>query len=132
MGGGGFHTQNPPFIRDDGVVVFISIVAWVIISLLNCRQLSRGHLLGRLQKHLADLYLLIGQLQQAGQCYRTASEDLKHHRDWLWVGGAYEGLSVTAMITKECEQVLGQKAQGVEAPGTLAGILRGKVSVVIF
>lgn len=96
------------------------------------RQLSRGHLLGRLQKHLADLYLLIGQLQQAGQCYRTASEDLKHHRDWLWVGGAYEGLSVTAMITKECEQVLGQKAQGVEAPGTLAGILRGKVSVVIF
>lgn len=91
------------------------------------RQLSRAHLLGRLQKQLADLCLLIGQLQQAGRWYRSASEELKHHKDWLWVGGAFEGLSVTALMTKECERVLGQKAQGVDVPSTLA-ILRGKVS----
>lgn len=42
------------------------------------------------------------------------------------MGGAYEGLSVTAMMTKECEQVLGKKAQGVEAPSALS-ILKGKV-----
>lgn len=89
--------------------------------------MSRNHLLGRLQKQLADLYLLIGQLQRAGQWYRTAYEELRHHRDWLWVGGAYEGLSVTAMMTKECEQVLGKKAQGVEAPSALSK-LKEKVS----
>ena len=89
--------------------------------------MSKSHLLGRLQKQLADLYLLIGQLQQAGRWYRGASEELRHHRDWLWLGGAYEGLSVTAIMTKECELVLGKKAQGVEAPSALS-ILKGKVS----
>ena len=103
-------------------------------TVISCRQLSRGHLLGRLQKQLADLYLLMGQLQQAGRWYRAASEDLKHHKDWLWMGGAYEGLSVTAMMTKECERVLGQKAQGVDAPSSLAMRFIGKVgaSVVLW
>jgi hypothetical protein len=91
------------------------------------RQRSRNHLLGRLQKQLADLYLLIGHLQRAEQWYRAASEELRHQKDWLWVGGAYEGLSVTAMMTKECEQVLGKKAQGVEASSTRS-IFKGKVS----
>lgn len=95
-----------------------------------CRQLSRSHLLARLYKQLADLYLLIGQLQQAGFWYRRAFEDLKHQKDWLWVGGAYEGLSVTAMMTKECEKVLGQKAQGLEVPSALAKFGR-KVSIAI-
>ncbi len=48
----------------------------------------------------------------------------------MWVGGAYEGLSVTAMMTKECEQVLGKKAQGVGAPSALS-IFKGKVSVSV-
>ena len=43
------------------------------------------------------------------------------------MGGAFEGLSVTAMMTKECEQVLGKKAQGVEAPSARS-ILKGLVS----
>lgn len=86
--------------------------------------------MGRLHKQIADLYLLLGQLQQAGNWYRTASEDLKHHKDWLWVGGAYEGLSVTALMTKECEKVLGQKAQGVEAPSSLSK-LKGKVRLLL-
>lgn len=104
------------------------MIMWCCIVVLYCRQLSRSHLLGRLQKQLADLYLLIGQLQRAEQWYRAASEELRHQKDWLWVGGAYEGLSVTAMMTKECEQVLGKKAKGVEAPSALS-ILKGKVSV---
>lgn len=64
----------------------------------------------------------------AGKLYRYASEQLKSQKDWLWVGGAYEGLSITAMMTKECEQVLGQKAQGVETSSTnpLAARFRGK------
>ncbi len=71
--------------------------------------------MARLKKHLADLHLLTGQLKDAGDSYRNASEQLKSQKDWLWAGGAHEGLSVTAMMTKECELVLGQKAQGVEA-----------------
>ncbi len=91
--------------------------------------MSRGNILGRLHKQIADLYLLLGQLQQAGKWYRTASEDLRHHKDWLWVGGAYEGLSATALMMKECERVLGQKAQGVDAPSSLQSIFKGKVGV---
>ncbi len=102
---------------------------WSFASSPPSRQLNRGNLLGRLHKQIADLYLLLGQLQQAGNWYRTASVDLKHHKDWLWVGGAYEGLSVTALVTKECERVLGQKAQGVEAPSSLSK-LKGKVGML--
>ena len=38
---------------------------------------------------------------------------------------------MTAIMTKECEQVLGQKAQGVDSPSALQAILKGKVGVVI-
>ena len=110
------------------VEFYVAIFSYCCILSLSCRQ-SRNLLLGRLYKQIADLYLLTGQLQKAGECYRNASEQLKSQKDWLWVGGAHEGLCVTAMMTKECEQVLGQKAQGVEAPTGLARFGRTKVNM---
>lgn len=95
---------------------------------LPYRQMKRSHP-GRVEKHIGDLYLLIGQLQNASRWYRMASEQLKSQKDWLWAGGAYEGLSVTAMMTKECEQVLGQKAQGVETHSVIMTKFMGMVSV---
>ena len=85
------------------------------LHIQHYRQMKRYHP-ARMEKHMGDLCLLTGQLQNASRWYRVASEQLKSQKDWLWVGGAYEGLSVTAMMTKECEQVLGQKAQGVGTP----------------
>lgn len=63
-------------------------------------------------KHLGDLFLLCGQLQEANAHYREAANSLKSHKDFLWLGAAYEGQSVTAILMKKCEEVLGQKAQG--------------------
>ena len=82
------------------------------------RPLSRNHVISRVEKHLGDLYLLTGQLQQASARYRSALPSLKSFKDWLWAGSVHEALSVTAIITKECEEVLGQKAHGTAIGGT--------------
>ena len=82
------------------------------------RPLSRNHIISRMEKHLGDLYLLTGQLQQASAHYRSALPSLKSFKDWLWAGSVHEALSVTAIITKECEEVLGQKAHGTAIGGT--------------
>ena len=93
-------------------------ISFTVTSHLH-RPLSRNHMISRLEKHLGDLYLLMGQLQQASAHYRTALPSLlKNFKDWLWAGSVYEGLCVTAIITKECEEVLGQKAQGTAISGT--------------
>ena len=82
------------------------------------RPLSHNHIISRLKKHLGDLYLLTGQLQQASAQYRSALPSLSSLKDWLWAGSVQEALSVTAIITKECEEVLGQKAHGTAIGGT--------------
>ena len=93
------HTRTLPLTRTD-------------------RPLSRNHIISRVEKHLGDLYLLTGQLQQASAHYRSALPSLKSFKDWLWAGSVHEALSVTAIITKECEEVLGQKAHGTAIGGT--------------
>ena len=80
--------------------------------LFPSRHLSRAHIQARTMKHLGDLFLLCGQLQEANAHYRVAANNLKSHKDFLWLGAAYEGQSVTAILMKKCEEVLGQKAQG--------------------
>ena len=85
---------------------------------LTHRPLSHNHIISRLKKHLGDLYLLTGQLQQASAQYRSALPSLSSLKDWLWAGSVQEALSVTAIITKECEEVLGQKAHGTAIGGT--------------
>ena len=80
--------------------------------LFPSRHLSRAHMQARTMKHLGDLFLLCGQLQEANAHYRVAANSLKSHKDFLWLGAAYEGQSVTAILMKKCEEVLGQKAQG--------------------
>ena len=82
------------------------------------RPLSRNHIISRVEKQLGDLCLLTGQLQQASAHYRSALPSLKSFKDWLWAGSVHEALSVTAIITKECEEVLGQKAHGTAIGGT--------------
>jgi len=97
--------------------------------LLFHRQSTRAHL-ARISKHAGDLCLLIGQLQTASRLYQEAADQLKSQKEWLWAGSAFEGLSVTAIMTKEREKVLGQKALGVGAPSALSK-LRVKVGVVL-
>ena len=86
-------------------------------------RLTARNNLARIGKHVGDLCLLIGQLQKASHWYQWAADQLKSQKEWLWAGSAFEGLSVTAMMTKEREQVLGQKAQGVGAPSALSKLM---------
>ena len=75
----------------------------------------------RVSKHIGDLHLLSGQLQEANTSYRNAIESLKSHKDWLWAGAAYEGLAATATLIKKCEAVLGKEAQGTAPNQSLFG-----------
>ncbi|KAF4517509.1 hypothetical protein B566_EDAN006510 [Ephemera danica] len=47
---------------------------------------------GRGTKHLADLTLQSGLASEASAHYAAAIDVLKGANDWLWLGGAYEGL----------------------------------------
>lgn len=48
---------------------------------------------GRKIKHLADLYLQTGYLQDAFNYYQTAVSILFHCKDWLWLGGNWNSFS---------------------------------------
>ncbi len=66
-----------------------------------------------MEKHLADMSLLVGDLKMAFHWYTSALQLMRpHQRDNLWYASVNEGLGVTAIVMKLCEEVLGQKAQG--------------------
>lgn len=58
---------------------------------------------GRLEKQLADLYLLCGSVRDALEHYHTAREASKSCNDAVWYGASHEGIAV-------CELVLHQRA----------------------
>ena len=62
--------------------------------------------MARLRKHVADMYLVAGCVQEAISQYTTVVESLRSHNDWLWLGSAYEGLSCAAIVMKMKEQML--------------------------
>ncbi|CAG8540594.1 1844_t:CDS:10 [Paraglomus occultum] len=53
---------------------------------------------GRVQKLLADLYLLAGRLPDAVSNYYSAIETTKSNSDYLWHGAALEGLCVSLVL----------------------------------
>ena len=59
-----------------------------------------------MRKHIADLSLVAGCVQEAISMYTAVVESLRSHNDWLWLGSAYEGLSCAAIVIKMKEQML--------------------------
>lgn len=54
--------------------------------------------LGRMQKHIADLSLMVGLAQDSFLNYLQAIENLKSVNDKLWLAAAYEGLCASSLI----------------------------------
>ncbi|XP_075217129.1 trafficking protein particle complex subunit brun isoform X2 [Lycorma delicatula] len=59
---------------------------------------NRKRCLGRMTKHLGDLCLQAGLPDDALGYYTTAVESLRAINDWLWIGGASEGLCAASAI----------------------------------
>lgn len=53
---------------------------------------------GRMTKHLGDLCLQAGLLNESLTYYNSAAETLKTINDWLWLGAAFEGLSAASAL----------------------------------
>ncbi|KAK2165160.1 hypothetical protein LSH36_54g08007, partial [Paralvinella palmiformis] len=51
----------------------------------------------RLRKHLGDLCLLAGLPGEALLHYQTSLDILKSASDWMWLGGAYEGICAASV-----------------------------------
>lgn len=59
---------------------------------------NRKRCLGRMTKHLGDLCLQTGLPADALTNYHTAVDILRAINDWLWIGGASEGLCAASAI----------------------------------
>lgn len=53
---------------------------------------NKKRCMGRVTKHLGDLCLQAGLPADATSHYTSAASILQSVNDWLWLGGAYEGL----------------------------------------
>ncbi|XP_069696670.1 protein brunelleschi isoform X2 [Periplaneta americana] len=59
---------------------------------------NRKRCVGRMTKHLGDLSLQAGLATEALSYYNSAVDILKAVNDWLWLGGAYEGLCAASVV----------------------------------
>ncbi|XP_063226452.1 protein brunelleschi isoform X2 [Bacillus rossius redtenbacheri] len=59
---------------------------------------NRKRCVGRMTKHLGDLSLQAGLPADALAYYTSAAEVLKAVGDWLWLGGACEGLCAASVV----------------------------------
>ncbi|XP_039275687.1 protein brunelleschi isoform X4 [Nilaparvata lugens] len=59
---------------------------------------NKKRCVGRMTKHLGDLCLQAGLPAEALGYYHTAAESLRAINDWLWIGGASEGLCAASAI----------------------------------
>ncbi|PSN54921.1 hypothetical protein C0J52_01648 [Blattella germanica] len=59
---------------------------------------NRKRCVGRMTKHLGDLSLQAGLAAEALSYYNSAVDILKAVNDWLWLGGAFEGLCAASVI----------------------------------
>ncbi|GLG96735.1 Protein brunelleschi, partial [Gryllus bimaculatus] len=59
---------------------------------------NRKRCVGRMTKHLGDLSLQSGLYAEALNYYTSACEVLRSVNDWLWLGGALEGLCATSVV----------------------------------
>ncbi|XP_071952255.1 trafficking protein particle complex subunit 9-like [Antedon mediterranea] len=58
----------------------------------------RRRVVGRMRKHLADLSLMAGLVQEAFSHYQVAFEILKNANDWLWMAATIEGMCAASVI----------------------------------
>ncbi|XP_033113027.1 trafficking protein particle complex subunit 9-like isoform X2 [Anneissia japonica] len=58
----------------------------------------RRRVVGRMRKHLADLSLMAGLVQEAFNHYQVAFEILKNANDWLWMAATIEGMCAASVI----------------------------------
>ena len=92
-----------------------------LLSFAYDRNFGRGLVQGRIQKHLGDLHLLSGQLQDASSSYMEAVSTLSSARDLLWLASAYEGLCTVTIMSKRCEDVFGQKTHHAKVCVSVGG-----------
>uniref|UniRef100_A0A8D8SHD3 Trafficking protein particle complex subunit 9 n=1 Tax=Cacopsylla melanoneura TaxID=428564 RepID=A0A8D8SHD3_9HEMI len=59
---------------------------------------NRKRCVGRMSKHLGDLCLQAGLPHEGLTHYNTAVDVLRSITDWLWLGGALEGLSAVSIL----------------------------------
>ncbi|CAI8031983.1 Trafficking protein particle complex subunit 9, partial [Geodia barretti] len=86
-------------------------------------KLSRTQKMGRIHKHMADLYLLTGQLQPACDNFCHALSLLS--RDPLWEGSANEGLGATLIMKKKHDDIRqGIKTADLSIPSNVFGFLK--------
>ncbi|XP_026821894.1 protein brunelleschi [Rhopalosiphum maidis] len=69
-----------------------------IIGLDMESRANKKRCMGRVTKHLADLNLQTGFLNDALNFYQTAIDTLRSCNDWLWLGGCLEGLCATSLM----------------------------------
>ncbi|XP_026681214.1 protein brunelleschi [Diaphorina citri] len=65
---------------------------------------NKKRCMGRMTKHLGDLSLQAGLPQEALAHYNTAVDVLRAITDWLWLGGALEGLSAVSILLLPMQQ----------------------------
>ena len=80
---------------------------------------SKTKLMGRMYKHVADLYLLCGELQHACTFFGQAINQLS--RDSLWAGSANEGLGAMYMMKDRHDELSGQKSAPLSIQSNLIG-----------
>lgn len=59
---------------------------------------NRKRCVGRMTKHLGDLSLQCGLIQEALSYYLSATEILRSVNDWLWLGASLEGQAAASSI----------------------------------
>ena len=92
-------------------------------SSLLSKRLSRTQKMGRIHKHMADLYLITGQLQPACDNFGHALSLLS--RDPLWEGSANEGLGATLIMKKKHDDIRqGTKTADLSIPSNVFGFLK--------
>ena len=93
------------------------------LPLLFPARLSRTQKMGRIHKHIADQYLIAGQLQPACDHFGYALSLLS--RDPLWEGSANEGLGATLIMKKKHDDLRqGSKSAELTIPSNAFGFLK--------
>ena len=89
--------------------------------------------MGRGTKHLADLTLQAGLASEASAHYAAAIDVLKGANDWLWLGGAFEGLCAASalLLFPELGRSTGQLQRNASLQEKSTGQERGRWVLII-
>lgn len=107
---------------------------------------NKKRCVGRMTKHLGDLSLQVGLLPEALGFYHSAVDILRAVNDWLWLGGALEGLCAASALvlyphlhrtyslnknsSSQDDQSNKSKSNDVEDNSTINGIVPNSTDIV--